>query len=127
MTASAYGPYSPVRHAGNYFFISGQIGSNPETKHADPDIAAQTAQAMDNLMAALASCGLKASDVVKTTVFLIDMADFTTVNKIYMSYFNEPRPARSCVEVAGLPVVSDTELMIEIEAVAYKADREVSP
>lgn len=117
--AVKFGPYTPVRKAGDYYFVSGQVGADAN-KHAEPDIAAQCRQVCANLDSVLSSTGLSAADVVKTTVFLKNMNDFAAVNDIYVSFFPEPRPARSCVAVAALPNVADNELLIEIEAVAYK-------
>ncbi len=115
-----FGPYSPVRKAGpGWFFISGQIGVNPQTKTADASISGQTHQVLKNLGYQLETEGLDYGDVVKTTVFLKHIDDFAAVNEIYLQYFHPPRPARSCVEVAALPKVTDTDLLVEIEAVAY--------
>ncbi|HUP26032.1 MAG TPA: RidA family protein [Candidatus Limnocylindrales bacterium] len=115
----SYGPYSPHRQAGNIYFISGQVGINPDTKAAAKDIKRQTAQALENLNEVLVKNGLGMAQVVKTTIFLKDMADFDDMNSVYSTYFSDPRPARSCVEVAGLPQLADNELLIEIEATAY--------
>lgn len=116
-----YGPYSPVRQAGDYYFISGQVGVNPATKQAAAGIAEQTHQALTNLQAVLQPAGLSLEDVVKTTVFLTNMEHFTEVNSVYVEHFTSvPRPARSCVGVAKLPNVAHNELLVEIEAVAYK-------
>lgn len=116
-----YGPYSPIRQVGNLFFISGQVGIEPASKVAQADISHQTEQALKNLRDVLASEGLTMKHVVKNVVFLTDMADFAAVNQIYEDYFAAPRPARSVVGVRELPrVAGHTELLIEIEAVAYK-------
>lgn len=117
--AKTFGPYSSMTKAGGFYFISGQVGISQESA-VDETVAAQTHQVLQNMKTVLEASGLSMSDVVKTTVFLLNMDDFKTVNEIYTSYFPEPRPARSCVEVSSLPQVSDTELLIEIEAVAYK-------
>lgn len=119
--SAAYGPYTPVRQAGNFYFISGQIGVHPETKAAAPDIAGQVEQTLANLEAVLAAAGLELDQVVKTTVFLTDMANFAAMNEVYEKHFAGPRPARSAVAVRELPrVAGDTTLLVEIEAVAYK-------
>lgn len=117
---STYGPYSPIRKAGSLFFISGQVGINAEIKVAAADIEGQTRQALDNLKQLLEDNGLDINNTVKTTIFLKNMDDFTAMNEVYLRYFKEPRPARSTVEVAGLPKLADNELLIEIEAVVYK-------
>lgn len=120
MTAS-FGPYTPVRKAGDFFFVSGQIGVNPDTKIASSDIAGQTDRALQNMALALATVGLKLEDVVKATVFLTDMGNFAAMNEVYVRHFAAPRPARSAIAVRELPRVGGvTPLLIEIEAVAYK-------
>jgi 2-iminobutanoate/2-iminopropanoate deaminase len=117
MTAT-FGPYSPVRQAGNLLFISGQVGVEAATKTASRDVAAQTKQALENLVALLAEHDASLRQVVKTTVFLADMSDFAAVNDVYQQYFAAPRPARSAVAVRELPrVAGDTRILVEIEAV----------
>lgn len=118
-TEGSFGPYTPVMQAGNHYYISGQVGVGPD-KQAAADIEGQTHQALQNLKALLRGHSLEMDSVVKTTVYLTDMSDFEKVNKIYVSYFPEPRPARACVEVAGLPKIAANKLLIELEAVAYK-------
>jgi 2-iminobutanoate/2-iminopropanoate deaminase len=119
---TTYGPYTPVREAGNLLFASGQIGIDPTTKQAAPDIENQTRQALANLAAALKDAGASLDDVVKTTVFLADMDDFAAMNAVYEQVFAVPRPARSTISVGELPRVGSTsKLLIEIEAVAQKA------
>jgi 2-iminobutanoate/2-iminopropanoate deaminase len=115
---NTFGPYTPIRQSGGLFFVSGQVGVKLGTKSAGEDIAAQTNTAIDNLAAVLASAHLTLDDVVKTTVFLTNMNDFAAMNESYTKRFNTPRPARSTVGVAELPRVSDTPLLVEIEAVA---------
>ena len=116
-----YGPYSPARVVGDMVYISGQVGVDPETKTAGSDVTAQTKQVLENMARVLASEDLELSDVVKTTIYLRDMADFAEVNEVYGSYFSQPFPTRACVEVSGLPRVGgDTEILIEIEAMAQK-------
>lgn len=114
-----FGPYSPIRQAGQYFFISGQVGVS-EAGDAEADVTAQAHQAMKNMQAVLKACGLTMDNLVKTTIFLKHMSDYQTVNEAYGSYFSGTRPARSCVAVAALPDVADEELLVEIEAVAYE-------
>jgi 2-iminobutanoate/2-iminopropanoate deaminase len=119
--AKTYGPYTPVRQAGNVFFVSGQIGMDTATKTAPEDISAQTDQALHNMKAVLKNAGLNMDDVVKTTVFLTDMGNFAAVNAVYEKHFEAPRPARSAVAVRELPrVAGSTQLLVEIEAIAYK-------
>lgn len=115
-----YGPYTPVRKAGDTYFVSGQIGIDAETQTADASIERQTHQVMQNLRACLNESGLAMDDVVKVTIYLKDIAAFATVNEIYQTYFNPPRPARACVEVSDLPHVGDVPLLVEMDAVAYK-------
>lgn len=119
---STFGPYSPIYKAGNTYYVSGQVGVDPKIKSAKPDIESQTHQVMKNLAAILAGQNLDLSDLAKTTIYLMNMNDFSRVNEIYGSYFkkNLPKPARACVEVSSLPDVADEKLLIEIEAVAYK-------
>ena len=119
---TTYGPYTPVREAGNLLFVSGQIGVDPNTGQATPDIESQTRQALANLAVALKDAGASLDDVVKTTVFLADMDDFTAMNAVYEQAFAAPRPARSTIGVGELPRVGGTsKLLVEIEAVAQKA------
>jgi 2-iminobutanoate/2-iminopropanoate deaminase len=119
--SDTFGPYTPIRRAGNLYFVSGQIGIDMDTKQAVTDVAKQTHQAMQNLQNVLSTTSLDMSDVVKTTVFLADMDDFAAMNEVYETYFDAPRPARSAVAVKELPrVAGDTRLLVEIEAVAYR-------
>ena len=114
---AAIGPYSHAIAAGDFLFTSGQIALDPATgKLAGDTIEVQTEQVLKNLEAVLAAHGMTFADVVKTTVFLTDLADFATVNGIYATRFPAEPPARSCVQVAGLPGGSK----IEIELVAHK-------
>lgn len=122
MTLTTFGPYSPLRSIGNTYYTAGQIGVHPETKKTPTDIAGQTERALLNLEAVLAAEGLNLNDVVKTTVYLVDMADFEAMNAVYQQRFNAPRPARTTVAVQELPrVAGDVKLLVEIEAVAQKA------
>ncbi len=117
----AYGPYSPIKKAGETCYISGQIGIDPATKQAEADITTQTKQVLANLEALLGEAGLTRANVVKTTVFLTDMGDFAAMNEVFQEFFPAPRPARSTIGVNELPRVGDQPLLVEIEAVAYKA------
>ena len=114
---AAIGPYSHAIVAGDFLFTSGQIALDPATgKLAGDTIEVQTEQVLKNLEAVLAANDMTFDNVVKTTVFLVDLADFSVVNGIYASRFPQNPPARSCVQVAGLPAGSK----IEIELVAVK-------
>ncbi len=121
---TTFGPYAPVRQAGNLLFASGQIGVNPITKAAPANVASQTEQALINLKAVLAGEGVTMNDVVKTTVFLTDMNDFATMNEVYERAFSAPRPARSTVAIRELPRVTENgaALLVEIEAIAHKVN-----
>jgi 2-iminobutanoate/2-iminopropanoate deaminase len=111
------GPYSQAVLDGKTLYCSGQIALVPETGNLlDGDVSAQTEQAIKNLGAVLREAGYEFSDVVKTTIFLIDMNDFTAVNAVYGRTFDAVKPARSTVAVAGLPRGS----RVEIEAIARK-------
>lgn len=122
MSSITYGPYSPIRSAGTTFYTSGQIGVHPETAKAPADIAGQTERALLNLEAVLAAEGLNLNDVIKTTVYLTNMGDFAAMNAVYQQRFDAPRPARTTVGVRELPRVGgDVALLVEIEAVAQKA------
>ena len=112
---AAVGPYSQAVVAHGLVFCSGQVPLDPTTgKLVEGDIRAQTAQVCRNLAAVLAAKGLGLGDVVKTTVFLADIRDFPEVNAVYKEYFTAPCPARSCVQVAALPLGAQ----VEIEAMA---------
>jgi 2-iminobutanoate/2-iminopropanoate deaminase len=113
---TAIGPYSPALKVGNLIFASGQIPVDPKTgKMIEGEIEAQARIALDNLKAVLEPYSIGLENVVKTTVFLKDMNNFTQVNKVYGEYFKDKFPARSCIEVSRLP--KDAE--IEIEAIAF--------
>lgn len=113
----AIGPYSHAIAIENFLFTSGQIALDPVTgKLAGDTIEVQTEQVLKNLEAVLAANNMTFANVIKTTVFLTDLADFSVVNGIYASRFPENPPARSCVQVAGLPGGSK----IEIELIACK-------
>lgn len=114
---AAIGPYSQAVVAGNMIFTSGMIPIIPETGELETgDIKAQAKQAIGNLIALLEESGSNKESVIKTTVFIKDMNDFSAVNEVYAEYFTGNYPARSCVEVARLP----KDVLIEIEAVALK-------
>lgn len=113
---AAVGPYCHAKLAGNTLYTSGQLGLIPATGELPQGVEAQATQALDNLSAVLAAAGMTCADVVKTTVFLADMGDFAAINAIYAKYFSGEAPARSCVQVAALPMGA----LFEIEAVAVK-------
>ena len=100
--------------SGNMIFVSGQIPVNPATGEMAVGIEAQAKQALTNLKGVLAAAGLGMDKVIKTTVFLADLADFPVVNGIYETFFEAPYPARSCVQVAGIPKGA----LVEIECIA---------
>lgn len=112
----AIGPYSQAVRAGDFIFASGQIPLDPASgRVVDGDIGAQAHQVMRNLAAVLKAGGASLDHVVRTTIFLADMADFAAVNDVYGSYFSAPAPARATVQVARLP----RDVRVEIDAVAY--------
>jgi 2-iminobutanoate/2-iminopropanoate deaminase len=111
----AIGPYSQAIRADGYLYCSGQLGLDPATgAFVAGDVEAQAEQALRNLVAVLEVAGLTFADVVKTTIFLADMADFATVNGVYGRFVTDPPPARSTVAVAALPRGG----RVEIEAIA---------
>ena len=113
---AAIGPYSQALTAGNMTFVSGQIPVNPATGEMPATIEEQATQALTNLKAVLAAAGLEMNNVIKTAVFLADLKDFPVANRIYESFFEAPYPARSCVQVAGIPKGA----LVEIECIAVK-------
>jgi 2-iminobutanoate/2-iminopropanoate deaminase len=115
------GPYSQgVVAFGPFLFTAGQLGLDPKTgRLVGEDVASQTRQALLNLKAVLEAGGTCLANVVKTTVFLADMKDFAAMNEVYREFFaTEPAPARSCIQVACLPL----NALVEIEAVACYRD-----
>ena len=113
---AASGPYTQALAVGPFVFVSGQIPLDPQGNLVKGDIVVQTCQVIANLKAVLAAAGLTLKDVVKTTVFLADLADFQEMNRAYAEFFPGHPPARSTVQVAGLPRGAS----IEIEAIAAK-------
>ena len=109
----AIGPYSQAIKSENILFISGQIPINPATGEITGDIKIQTRQVLENLKSILVEIGASTADVVKTTIFLKNLDDFSAVNEIYRDYFPNSAPARSTVEVSRIPRGS----LIEIEAI----------
>ena len=111
----AIGPYSTANICGSLCFMSGMLGIDPATgKLAEGGVEAQAKQAMDNIGAVLGELNLTPAAVLKTTVFLKDLGDFAKVNAIYGDFFGRDYPARSCVEVARLPM----DALVEVEAIA---------
>lgn len=111
---AAIGPYSQAIGTNGLLFVSGQLPVNPQSGEMPEGIEAQTRQSLDNLTAILEEAGLSATDVVKTTVLLSDIANFAAMNAIYAEYFPSAAPARACYQVAALPKGA----MVEIEAIA---------
>lgn len=113
----AIGPYSVAIETDGFLFCSGQTGIDPATGELiSPDLEAQTRQVLTNLKSVLEAAGLSLANVVKTTVFLREMADFPKMNAIYAEYFPANPPARSTIAVAGLPKGG----VVEIEAIAVR-------
>lgn len=112
---SAIGPYSQAVKANGFVYVSGQIAIVPETGQiVEGGIEAQTHRAMENLKGILEAAGSSLDNAVKTTVFIKNMDDFATVNKIYGEYFSGNYPARACVEVSRLP----KDVLVEVEVIA---------
>lgn len=109
------GPYSQAIKSGGLVFVSGQIALDPQTgEFVGADVRQQTERVLENLKAILEASGASLSHVVKTTVFLKDMNDFTAMNEIYARYFTTAPPARSTIQVARLP----KDALVEIEVIA---------
>lgn len=114
---AAIGPYSQAIQVGNLIYTSGQIPIDPATGQlVEGGIKEQTRQSLSNIQAILQEAGLTMTSVVKTTVFMADMADFAEMNSVYAEFFTEPYPARSAVAVKTLP----KNALVEIEVVAEK-------
>ena len=117
MAPGAIGPYSQAVEVGNLVYASGQIPIDPATgSFVEGGIKEQTRQSLLNVKAILEAAGLSMGNVVKTTVFMADMADFAEMNGVYADFFKEPYPARSAVAVKSLPKGA----LVEIEVVAEK-------
>ena len=114
---AAIGPYSQAILAGDLLFTSGQLGLDPATGALPKGIEAQAVRSLQNIEAVLTRAGFEKTDVIKTTVFIRNMADFPAVNALYAAFFGDHKPARSCVEVSRLP----KDGLIEIEAVAQRS------
>ena len=112
----AIGPYSQAIEVNNMVYTSGVIPVDPQTGVIPDGVEAQANQAFSNLKNLIEASGANINQVVKTTVFIKEMNDFAKINEIYTTYFTEPFPARSCVEVARLP----KDVLLEIEAIVAK-------
>ena len=112
---AAIGPYSHGNKIGDLIFTSGQLPINPETKELITEIKAATRQSLENVKSILEEVGSSMDKVVKATVFVKDLGQFGEVNEVYSEYFGQNSPARSCVQVAKLPM----DAVIEIEVIAH--------
>lgn len=114
---AAIGPYSQAVEHGGFIFVSGQLPIDPVAgDFAEGDAAVLTRQSMNNIAAILEAAGSGLDKIVKTTIFVQDLADFGVINEAYGNYFGEDAPARACVQAAALPKGA----RLEIEAIAYK-------
>jgi len=114
---TAVGTYSQGVEYNGVYHISGQIGINPQTGNLAEDFDSQTKQIMKNIDGLLESCNISREHIIKTTIFVTDLANFGLVNEAYIKYFSEPYPARSCVQVPALPKGA----LVEIEVIAAKS------
>lgn len=112
---SAIGPYSQAIKAGDFIYISGQIGVDPANGELVEGIENQTNQVLKNIQAILEEAGTNFAKVVKFTIYLNSMEDFATINEIYGSYLKKPYPARATIEVSKLP----KNALVEIDAIVY--------
>lgn len=117
---AAIGPYSQAVAAGDWVFCSGQIALDAATGTVTGDVPTQTRRVLEQLDAVLRAAGSQLGQVVKTTVYLVDMADFAAMNAVYADFFDEGRPARATVAVAGLP----RGARVEIDAIALRVPSE---
>jgi 2-iminobutanoate/2-iminopropanoate deaminase len=121
------GPYAPARRVGDWVITSGQVGLAPDENGAPALVEGGTIpqlhQALANVATVLAGQGASLRDVVKTTLYLIDMGEFTAVNEVWVEYFTEDRPTRSAVAVAALPAGA----RVEVEAWAYAPPADTAP
>ena len=122
--ARTFGPYSPSRVVSDWCYVSGQVGVDPGTGHAATSVQEQTERALKNLEQVLVEAGFSMRDVVKTTIYLSAMDNFSVVNEVYARAFSDPFPARSTVAVRELPRVSKNgvSVKVEIEAVAHRGE-----
>ena len=119
---AAIGPYSQAIRSGRFLFLSGQVGAEPSDGVLADGVVAQADRALRNISAVLAEAGSSLDQVVKTTIFLTDIANFSAVNEVYASYLTAPFPARSTVAVTALP----KNALVEIEMLALLPDEEPS-
>jgi 2-iminobutanoate/2-iminopropanoate deaminase len=112
------GPYTPIVRAGDWLIVSGQVGLH-DGSLVDGGVAAQARQALANMAGLLAGEGASMADVVKTTIFVRHISDYTAVNEVYVEAFGDHRPARATVAVAGLPL----NALVEVEAWAWVGNR----
>jgi len=114
---AAIGPYSQAVKVGDTLYCSGQIALDPSTGElANESVEAETRQVLENLSAVLAEAGFALADVVRTTVYMTNMADYAQINQVYGEYFTENPPARAAVQVANLP----KSVRVEISCIAVK-------
>ena len=113
---AAIGPYSQAIESGNLIFVSGQIPFTPDGERVEGGSKEETIQVLENLKAVLEEAAVTLEHVVKVTVYLKDMADFSDFNEVYGEYFSEEPPARACVEVSALP----KGVSVEIDAIAVR-------
>lgn len=119
----AIGPYSQAVQLGNMLFISGQIGIDPASGNLSATVEDQTRQVMENLNSILKAANMSLQDVVQARIYLTDIDDFQKINGIYASYFEKDFPARSTVEVSGLP----RGALVEIEMAAIRSSQRINP
>lgn len=116
-----FGPYEPIRQAGDLYFIAGQVPVNPNTKQAPAEFEQQMRQVMENMIAVLETQQLTLKDIINVRVYLTDMTRFAEMNELFVEYFSGIGPSRECVGVASLPAVGgDEPLQLETSAVAHK-------
>jgi 2-iminobutanoate/2-iminopropanoate deaminase len=117
LAPEAVGTYSQGCEYNGVYYFSGQIGIDPKTSNLVEGFEAQTKQIMKNIDGLLESCSITREHIIKTSIFVTDLANFGKVNEAYIEYFTEPYPARSCVQVPALPKGA----LVEIEVIAAKA------
>jgi len=110
----AIGPYSQAVIGNGFLFVSGQLPIHPQSGTMEPDVKLQTRQSLANVKAIVEEAGATIGQIVKTTVFLQNMDDFSQMNEVYAEFFGDHHPARACVEVSRLP----KDALVEIEAIA---------
>jgi 2-iminobutanoate/2-iminopropanoate deaminase len=125
----AIGPYSPALKLGDFVYLSGQLPIDPQSGAlVSEDIQAQTYQVLKNLEAVLAEMNLETRHIVRTTVYLTDLADFAAMNEIYATYFAQPYPARACVQVSALLKGAKVEIdAFAIDTLVYEQQAAQSP